>query len=59
MICWATSIGNKLWEIVSGEDAMQEFADNLIEDGIDEEDIFVFEMEDELDNKYKDMVSFT
>lgn len=50
VICW-TNENEKTWEIIKGEDAMQEFISTLIDSGTDEDGIMVFGMDDELDNK--------
>jgi len=50
MICW-TNRNEKTWEIIEGEDAMQVFVSELIDNGTDESGIMVFNLEDELDNK--------
>ena len=50
MICWSDSdVLENTWEIVSGEDAMQIRVSDLCRHGIEEEDIFVFNMEDEFE----------
>jgi hypothetical protein len=47
VICWQEENNNvwtKKWELISGEDAMQEYVSNLEQQlNIDSEDIFVFE----------------
>jgi len=50
MICWVDKSGQNSWAIVSGEDAMQEFCDELLKQGI-QKPILVFRGEDEIDNE--------
>jgi len=48
MICWVDYTGKKGWEIIDGEDAMQQFvSEKSCEYAIDEESILVFPMESE------------
>lgn len=50
VICFFDKITKvNVWELVSGEDAMQNRVSELCEDGLDaEDDIFVFDAEDEI-----------
>jgi hypothetical protein len=51
MICWKAN-RQKQWEIVSGEDAMQQEVDRICtENNINPDDVFVFSMDDEVDAK--------
>ena len=48
MICWKLTGANKSWEIIDGEDAMQVFVSDLVEElGINPDDIIVFPMDSE------------
>lgn len=49
MICYRNEVDQPLWEVVDGEDAMQEFVSDLTNRGLDHP--FVFRMEDEIDEQ--------
>ena len=48
IICYVDKNQNAVWEIISGEDAMQIRVSELCDNGLDSEDIMVFDMEDEI-----------
>ena len=48
IICYTNKSGNAAWEIISGEDAMQNRVSDLCDEGLDSEDIMVFDMENEI-----------
>jgi hypothetical protein len=41
VVCWEDNYGEQLWEVVSGEDAMQIRVDEIVKSGILAEDIIV------------------
>jgi hypothetical protein len=48
IICYVNEIGDNVWEVIDGEDAMQERVCELEEIGIDFDDIMVFEKSSQL-----------
>jgi len=40
-VCWEDTYGERFWEVISGEDAMNIRVNQLCESGIVEEDIIV------------------
>ena len=44
LIAWEDTNGEKLWEVVSGYDAMQERVDKIIKSGILNENVIVGEI---------------
>lgn len=48
MVCWTDK--NKIWEMVN-DNLIGSFLSDLNDKGINIEEVYVFEMEDEMDNK--------
>lgn len=43
IICWEDKFGERLWEVVSGQDAMQIRVDEIVKSGILSENIIIGE----------------
>ena len=48
IICYADNNGKATWEPINGEDAMHIRVSELCDEGLDSEDIMVFDMKDEI-----------